>query len=336
MGVYGHIVPGATSVARRAQNDVSSATAVHRLKVLDWHRAHGGNVSLTARHFGHARTTIERWLTRYNPTNLRTLEDRSRAPRRRRQPTWRPELVLRVRRLREAFPRWGKDKLVVLLRAEGQACSTSMVGRILTHLRRRGELREPVRLRAISRRKHQPRPFAVRKPKDYQVRQPGDLLQVDTLDVRPLPGHVLKHFSVHDVVSCYDGLEIASAATASLAAKALAAVLDRLPFTVRAIQVDGGSEFMAEFETFCQQRSLRLFVLPPRSPKLNGAVERANRTHTEEFYELYDGPWSVAAIRPELLAWEMIYNTVRPHQTLGYLTPEQWLAQHPPPRQEAA
>jgi putative transposase len=33
-------------------------------------------------------------------------------------------------------------------------------------------------------------------------------------------------------------------------------------------------------------RRLHLFVLPPRSPKLNGAVERANRTHTEEFYQI--------------------------------------------------
>jgi hypothetical protein len=37
----------------------------------------------------------------------------------------------------------------------------------------------------------------------------------------------------------------------------------------------------AEFELGCQQRRLHLFVLPPRSPKLNGAVERANRTHTK-------------------------------------------------------
>jgi hypothetical protein len=33
---------------------------------------------------------------------------------------------------------------------------------------------------------------------------------------------------------------------------------------------------------------IRLFVLPPRSPKLNGCIERANRTHTEEFYEVTD------------------------------------------------
>jgi hypothetical protein len=36
-------------------------------------------------------------------------------------------------------------------------------------------------------------------------------------------------------------------------------------------------------------RGLRLFVLRPRSPKLNGHVERANRTHTEEFHEITPG-----------------------------------------------
>ena len=42
-----------------------------------------------------------------------------------------------------------------------------------------------------------------------------------------------------------------------------------------------GSEFMAGFETACQQRGIRLFVLAPHSPKLNGCVERANRTHVK-------------------------------------------------------
>ncbi len=53
---------------------------------------------------------------------------------------------------------------------------------------------------------------------------------------------------------------------------------------MKAIQVDGGSEFEATFEEECQKRGIRLFVLPARSPKLNGAVEQAHRTHTEEFY----------------------------------------------------
>ena len=72
---------------------------------------------------------------------------------------------------------------------------------------------------------------------------------------------------------------------------------------------------------------MRLFVLPPRSPKLNGGVERAQRTHTEGFYEVTDSSLDLAELRGELLEWERTYNTVRPHQALGYLTPLQFLEQ---------
>ena len=100
-----------------------------------------------------------------------------------------------------------------------------------------------------------------------------------------------------------------------------------MPFPVRAIQADGGSEFQAAFEAECQRRQIRLFVLPPHSPKLNGHVERAQRTHTEEFYEIWDLTWTVAELTPHLLAWERVYNTVRPHQSLAYRTPQQFLQQ---------
>ncbi|MDH7487879.1 MAG: integrase core domain-containing protein, partial [Anaerolineae bacterium] len=102
-------------------------------------------------------------------------------------------------------------------------------------------------------------------------------------------------------------------------------ILERMPFPVKAIQVDGGSEFCAEFEQACKERGIEMFVLPPRSPKLNGSVERANRTHIEEFYEGYPMIYTVAGIRAAQSEWEEIYNTVRPHQALGYLTPLQYL-----------
>lgn len=47
-----------------------------------------------------------------------------------------------------------------------------------------------------------------------------------------------------------------------------------MPDLIKAIQIDGGSQFMAESETACKDAGLALNVLPPRSPKLNGAVER--------------------------------------------------------------
>jgi len=236
-------------------------------------------------------------------------------------------LALAVLHLREQYPRWGKDKLVVLLRQEGWQVSTSMVGRVLKYLKARGVLREPIRSGISARKRPWKRPYAVRKPKGYSLKNPGDLVQVDTLDVRPLPGVVLKHFTARDVVSRWDVLEVHTRATATIAKGFLDTLQARMPFPLKAIQVDGGSEFAAVFEEACQQQGVRLFVLPPRSPKLNGCVERAQRTHTEEFYEVDEGELEISALNRRLLAWERTYNTIRPHQALGYLTPYQFLTQ---------
>jgi hypothetical protein len=57
-------------------------------------------------------------------------------------------------------------------------------------------------------------------------------------------------------------------------------------------------------------------------------VERANRTHTEEFYEVYSTSFTVADLNPELRDWEFIYNCVRPHQSLGQKTPLEFLQEY--------
>ena len=305
--------------------DISRIARV-RLAMLDWHRVHGENVARTARHFGYSRPTVYRWLERFDRSRLETLEDRSSRPIRRRRPTWTLAQLTAVRRCRERYPRWGKDKLVVLLRRDGIGLSVSMVGRILGRLRATGELREPIRRGISARRRAWRRPHAVRKPAGFAAARPGDLVQVDTLDVRPLPGLVLKQFTARDVVSRWDVLELRTTASARSAVAILDALAARLPFPLRAISVDNGSEFMAEFEATCAARGIALLTLPPRSPKLNGSVERANRTHTEEFYEITDAEATLADLRPALLAWEATYNTVRPHQALGYLTPAEYLA----------
>lgn len=168
---------------------------------MDSYEARGGNAALTCRHYGISRQTFYRWKRRYNPRNLTTLESRSHRPKHVRQPTWSPELAQAVLKLREQEPRWGKDKLVVLLREKGWEVSTSMVGRILKHLKRRGVLREAPRNGVATSKHRASRPYAVRKPKGYEVKAPGDLVELDTLDVRPLPGVVLKHFTARDVVS---------------------------------------------------------------------------------------------------------------------------------------
>jgi putative transposase len=307
--------------------DNLDADVRRRLRWFDWHASHGENVSLTCRHFGISRQTFYRWQARYDPKDLRSLGDRSSRPQRVRKRTWTTAEVVAVRKLRERFTCWGMATLAVLLLAGGIRLSVSRVGRILGYLKQTRQLREPLRRTSAQRRPWQ-RPYATRKPRSYTARTPGDIVQLDTMDVRPEPGIVLKQFTAVDVVSRWSVPTIASGATAVLAVRALENLIARMPFPVRAIQVDGGSEFMAHFEEFCRQHGLLLFVLPPRSPKLNGCVERLNRTYREEFYNCSTATPTVPGFQKDLRHWEHTYNHIRPHQALGYLTPAQYLAQH--------
>ncbi len=82
---------------------------------------------------------------------------------------------------------------------------------------------------------------------------------------------------------------------------------------------------MTEFEQGCQKKNMRLFVLPPRSPKLNKYVERAHRTHVEEFYQVYADDWEIPVMNKVLEEWKRIYNHVRPHHSLNNLTPQKYI-----------
>lgn len=338
MQVYGSILPGAAAIAgllpelvneaKRTQARALSRGARERLRKIRWYEGHGGGVRLTCRHFGISSSTFYKWLRRYQRLGPAGLEERSRRPRRVRQPSWGHGLVQAVQRLRERHPGWGKDKLAPMLQAVGWDCSTSKVGRIIAALKKQGVLIEAPHKDPWRITRPRPRAYAIRKPKDYIPQEPGDLVQVDSSDLRPLPGVIRKHFTARDVVSKWDVVGVYFQATAQTAAEFLKALIARAPFTVRAIQIDGGSEFKAGFELLCQQRDIRLFVLPPRSPKLNGCVERAQRTHKEEFYNCIDWPDSIAELRRMLRRQEIVYNTIRPHQSLGYLTPLAFLERH--------
>ena len=197
--------PGSGQLARTGVE--LSREARVRLQWMDfYHRCR--NVARTCRHFGISRQTFYGWLRRYDAFDLTTLKATSHRPHRRRQPTWSSSLEGKVLLLRLQFPRWGKDKLAVLLRQEKLLPSTSMVGRILTHLKRQGRLLEPPRSGVPgSRRALRPRPYAIRKPKQYAVSEPGNLVKVDTLEVRPIPGVVFKQFTARDVVSRWDVIQ---------------------------------------------------------------------------------------------------------------------------------
>ena len=89
----------------------------------------------------------------------------------------------------------------MLLEDKGFSCSASTAGRIIRRLKERGVLKEPVPNHISARKRQRRRPYAISKPKDYGISQVGYLVQLDTLDIRPLPGVLTKHFTAHDVIS---------------------------------------------------------------------------------------------------------------------------------------
>lgn len=318
-------IPGHDYLSSLGRQISISKQAAKRLKWFDYY-ARCGNARKTCRYFGVSPKSFYRWKNRFDGYDLTTLEEESWRPHRVRQPQTAVEEVERIRQLRQQYPRWGKKKLAVLLKREGREISASTVGRIMNRLKAQGLLVEPVNVaqaKPARKRRRKPR-YAVRKPKGYWIEAPGDLVQVDTLQIRLVPNEIRYQFSARDVVVKYDGLRAYKSQTSLKAAHFLNYLRKKFPFKIKAIQIDGGSEFKDQFEEECRKRKLLLFLLPPRSPKLNGHVERANRTHREEFYEVYDVDLCLEEHNKQLEGWEYVYNYIRPHQALDYLTPYEY------------
>lgn len=275
---------------------------------------------------GKSRATLYRWRRRLR-RGPRHLEPRSSRPKRVRRPSWSPELVRRVETLRRDFPGWGKETLAPLIQDEGFAVSEATVGRVLRHLTDRGVI-HPVRYRRrrYKQARRMRRLHARRLPKQCpKPTRPGERLQIDTLHVVPAPGKWLKHFSASCPVSRWTVGDIYERATSRCAARFLDKVVAESPFEITSIQVDGGSEFMDAFETACKQRDIPLYVLPPKSPKLNGTVERMQETWRGEFYEMYELPDTVTRLRPYIQRFQDVYNTYRPHKSLRRRPPASYL-----------
>lgn len=319
-------LPGTARLAALAV--APSPLAQRRFEVLRWYEDHGRAVRLTARHFGYSPDTISRWAQAFRERSMRGLEDRSRRPRRVRQPTTPSAVVIRIRELRERYPRWGREKLRVLLAREGIRVSAKTIDRTLARLRARGELREPraVRKAAQARLRTLARP---RRPSDLVVDRPG-FLQLDTQELRrggPFTFAAVDHLTRKRVVGA------AARITSEAGARFFERARSTFPFAVWAVQTDGGSEFMGDFAAAVAAAGIPHYVNRPNYPKGQGRVERTFLTDDLEFHEVEEMPSSVRALEPMLLTWNAVYEDVRPHQALGYLTPNEfyakWLKDHP-------
>jgi len=97
-------------------------------------------------------------------------------------------------------------------------------------------------------------------------------------------------------------------------------VIEKFPFRIHTIRTDRGHEFQARFHWHVEDLGMRHQYIKPRSPQLNGKVERSHLTDQKEFYQLLSFTDDVD-LNKKLEEWERFYNFNRPHGSFNGKTP---------------
>ena len=284
-----------------------------RFKVLQQAMAVPRNVARTCRYVGISRKTYYKWKRRYDEHQEAGLCDRARIPRRSPRATPR-DVVSKILYLRQTYhfgPRRIGD---YLKRFHGVSVATSTVHRILV---RHGLQRLPAN------QKH--RSPAARWTR-YEKPQPGHRLQLDVKFLERIPGTQkrLYQFTAIDDCTRLRVLKVYDACNQRMAIQFIDEVVRRLPFRVLAIQTDNGAEFQSQFHWHVESLDIRHAYIPPRTPHLNGKVERSHRVDDEEVYQLLDQDGitdDIHLFNEKLREWEDYYNYHRPHGALDGQTP---------------
>jgi len=290
----------------------------HRLAVLRHAEEVTGNVAATCRYYGISRPTFYKWLRRYEELGEDGLRDGSRRPHFSPLAT-KTEIVGKIIYLRQHY-HFGPRKISMYLhRYHDIAISPSGVWRILKRL-------ELNRLPSSQRYKTHDRRW-----KRYEKQLPGNRLQVDVKFIEPIGGTRKKHYQFTAIDDCtrIRVLRVYPRNNQKTAIQFIDYVLEKLPFGVECVQTDNGAEFQGAFHWHVLDRGIGHVYIKPRTPRLNGKVERSHRIDNEEFYRLLDGVVidDSKLFTDKLQEWEDYYNFHRPHGGLDGQTPYERLRQ---------
>lgn len=291
-----------------------SAKAQLRLEwIIFYYALAKNNATFTAKHYGIQRSVFYYWFSRFDEKRLETLEDKSSKPNNPRKWTPDPIELRRMILLRKEFIHWSKIKLSVVYEERyGKKISSWQFQRVI----------EEFHLYPPRKSKTYAKNGAKKQLISYEIRQKAeDLFSIDT-KVLYLFG--LRYYIITAVG--HTGKLAYARAYGGHSSKTAADFLDRLEYLVgrdniAIILTDNGSEFKKDFDIACQKKNLTRYYSRVRTPKDNPEVERFNRTLIYEW--LNDGQVSkdINEFNRRLTNWLIIYNSVRPHQKLNYLTP---------------
>jgi len=160
--------------------------------------------------------------------------------------------------------------------------------------------------------------------KRYAKEVPGHHIQVDVKFVwlRNFDGHRVRRFqyTAIDDATRIRAMKIYPRHNQKNAIRFIDYVIEKFPFRIHTIRTDRGHEFQAQFHWHVEDQGIRHVYIKPRSPQLNGKVERSHRTDQEEFYQLLTYTDDVD-LNKKLAIWERFYNLDRPHGAFKGQTP---------------
>jgi len=312
----------------RGVADLSGFTTLERLRVewmVFYYTVVKENATLTAQHFGISRKTLYKWFKRfkYSKYDVRSLADRSRAPHRKRH--WEVTLIQeeRIRRLRKRYPYYGKKKLMVLYEKEySEGISTWKIERVIRRHKLypdQNKAEKTAGKRARVRQKPKKRITQLVKEG-----RPCFLFQLDTIVIyrNNLKRYILTavdHATKLGYARMYKNKRSQAATDFLYRLRYLAGQ------PIENLQTDNGSEFALEFERATTKLNIQRYFSRVKTPKDNPEIERFNQTLEYEW--LYNSNLSLdpEELNPRLTEWLIEYNFNRPHQSLAYLTPVEYI-----------
>jgi putative transposase len=226
------------------------------------------------------------------------------------------ELRARIRAIAAERPRWGYRFIHEKLRREGWAVNRKRVQRLYRE--------EGLAVRRRGKRRRSQLPRVVRAP----LARPNKRWSMDFLSDTLSSGRTFRCLTVVDEFSreC-----VAIYPSNSIPSVRVVEVLERLREErglPEVIVTDNGSEFTSRaFDAWAYARGVRIDFIQPGKPVQNCFVESFNRTFRDDCLNMH---WflSMADAARTIEAWRVDYNEVRPHSSLGRLTPAEFRQQH--------
>ena len=143
--------------------------------------------------------------------------------------------------------------------------------------------------------------------------------------------YVGSRFRAFTVIDDFNREVVAIEIDTSLTARRLIRVFERLQATrglPAVLRVDNGPEFLSsELVAWAEAAGMLIQYIQPGEPNQNAYIERFNRTYREEVLNLYLFN-SLPEVREITYWWMIDYNEQRPHDSLGDLTPAEYMEQN--------